>query len=381
MRKKVLMFSFFAFVQLFLPLNVSSESSVKIGVNLPLTGIYGALGESSRTSLNIAAEEINSAGGMLGRKIEYVFLDNKGDPDLARGAYSNLLRDRQVALTIGGIGISDILSIEPIALREKSIYVTPTPVSKYFKAIVNPWLFYAADDPTARADVLAKKLLETVKGKITIIAPKGPLEEEVARHLEKKFAAEHKTSNIILFEIGTKDFSPYFSDLLKRKPEGLVFISFRRESQIGSLIKKSREVIKWPIIEGILAPESQVPFFAEFNGCLIPTFSPVNPPDQIQKFKTFSQKFREKEGQYPGYYPQYFYILIHLLADSVNKAGSLDAVKIRDALETYRRIEGPTGLVTIDSKTHRIFPKLYLGQVKEGQIVYVTGPHGWGEGY
>ena len=89
---------------------------IKIGAMGPLTGDLAIYGTAVDNGIKLAVEEINAAGGILGKQVECTFLDEKGDSTEAVNAYNRLVQNEQVVAIIG-----DVTSTPSIAVAQASV--------------------------------------------------------------------------------------------------------------------------------------------------------------------------------------------------------------------------------------------------------------------
>ncbi|MBC8412836.1 MAG: ABC transporter substrate-binding protein [Nitrospira sp.] len=91
---------------------------IKIGIILPLTGSHTSFGEIEKNSFELAAEEINNAGGINGRELTLLFEDTQGKPDAARAAVEKLITQDQVVMLGGGYSSSVTYAVAEVVLRK-----------------------------------------------------------------------------------------------------------------------------------------------------------------------------------------------------------------------------------------------------------------------
>ena len=103
---------------------VSETETIKIGGLAPLTGSLAIYGVTTTNGANLAIDEINKNGGILGKKVEYITLDTKGDSTEAVMAYNKLI-DRGVSAIIGEITSKPSLAVAEIAAQDNMPMITP----------------------------------------------------------------------------------------------------------------------------------------------------------------------------------------------------------------------------------------------------------------
>ncbi len=99
---------------------------VRIGSSLALTGPLGATGLVHKLAAEIAIEQINKRGGLLGRPIEWILRDDQSRPDVARTIYEQLLTVEKVDLIVGPYGTQNILSAMGVAQRYNKVLLHNT---------------------------------------------------------------------------------------------------------------------------------------------------------------------------------------------------------------------------------------------------------------
>ena len=105
--------------------------TIKIGAMGPLTGDLSIYGTAVDNGIKLAVEEINAAGGILGKQVECTFLDEKGDSTEAVNAYNRLVQNEKVVAIIG-----DVTSTPSIAVAQASVQDgsnPPLPLSRLIR--------------------------------------------------------------------------------------------------------------------------------------------------------------------------------------------------------------------------------------------------------
>ena len=102
------------------------EESVRLGVIGPLTGDYSLYGTAVRDGAQLAVDEINAAGGVLGRDLELFAYDSQGDPTLGVNAYNKLVTDDEIHALIGGTFSGVTLAVKELAVQDNIPVLSPT---------------------------------------------------------------------------------------------------------------------------------------------------------------------------------------------------------------------------------------------------------------
>jgi branched-chain amino acid transport system substrate-binding protein len=119
----------------------AQDSTIKIGVNQPLTGAVAASGNMVTAGARIAAEEINAQGGVLGKKLQLVIEDNKSNPTEAAGVAEKLITRDKVPALIGAWSSTYTLAVMPKLLEYKVPMIVETSSADKITMLGNPYVF------------------------------------------------------------------------------------------------------------------------------------------------------------------------------------------------------------------------------------------------
>jgi branched-chain amino acid transport system substrate-binding protein len=104
-------------------MNDHDGASIKIGYSMSLTGPLGANGQSARLAHEIWAEDVNARGGLLGRSVQLVCVDDGTDGSKVAGIYASLLDVEKVDLVVGGYGTNTIAPAMPLVIERQRYFV------------------------------------------------------------------------------------------------------------------------------------------------------------------------------------------------------------------------------------------------------------------
>lgn len=107
-------------------IQAGAQESIKVGIILPITGDKAKFGEIEKKSFEMALEEINAAGGINGKKLEFIFEDDTGRPDVARSAAEKLITKDKVVMLGGGYGSSETFAISGVAQQNRIPFLVAT---------------------------------------------------------------------------------------------------------------------------------------------------------------------------------------------------------------------------------------------------------------
>src|ERR1700752_946430 len=98
-------------------------TNIRIGYSLSLTGALAANGQTARLAHQIWQEDVNSKGGLLGRDVELICIDDRTDAKSVAGIYRKLLTHNKIDLLLGGYGNNSISPAMPVAMENEKFFV------------------------------------------------------------------------------------------------------------------------------------------------------------------------------------------------------------------------------------------------------------------
>ncbi len=225
---------------------------IKIGVLLPLTGHQANFGTMEKNSYELAKAKINNAGGIAGRKLEFVYEDDTGKPDVGRAGAEKLINVNKVPLISGGYSSSVTFAAAAVAQQYKTPFLVNTgSVDKItqpeaFNLTTNDgdkFYIYRMNPPVSEyASGLESLLSEVVKPKsVYIIHESSAFGTKGAKSFAKTATKLGiKVLGTQSYSSGTVDFKPLLLNVKKAKPEMVYMISYVMDASL--LMKQSREL-------------------------------------------------------------------------------------------------------------------------------------------
>ena len=351
---------------LLLPTSARAADDIAIGSIHDLSGGLDIYGKPMVDALNLAIEEQNAAGGLLGKKVRLVSYDPQSNMQLyTQFAQQAALKDK-VAVVMGGITSASREVIRPVLGRAKTLYFYNT---QYEGGVCDRGIFCTGVTPAQTVGKLVPYAMKKFGKKIYVIAADYNY-GQITSQWVKKFAQENGGSTVAIefFPLDVTNFGPTISKIEAAKPDmlfsalvGGAHISFYRQWAAAGLNKKI------PLASSTfgVGNEQIVLSAEEADGYLLAYnyFQSIATPGN----KAFLDRFQKRFGaDYPnvtelacGTYQGF-----KLWAEGVKKAGSIEIGKVTTALESGISIEGPSGKVSIDPATHHCVLNVSLAEVK-----------------
>ena len=228
----------------------AQAEAIRIGHLTPLTGFLGTLGEYAVMGIKLATEEVNAAGGVMGRKIELVMEDSV-NPQTASAKAERLVERDKVAMIIGEISSASALAIGQVANRMKTVFINTGANSDALRGVsCNQYMFHIEAANSMYVEGVGSYLLRDnlVKGKkwYTLTADYA-FGHDLAR-VAKKFLEKHGGQLVgdELVPTDVTDFSPYLLKIRQAQPD--IVASNLAGNQITNFLKQYNEYgLKFPV--------------------------------------------------------------------------------------------------------------------------------------
>jgi branched-chain amino acid transport system substrate-binding protein len=324
------------------PIKIGEINSFS-GIGAPFTGPY-------RQAVELAVEEVNARGGVLGRKIEVVFRDDKGQPAEAVKHAQELVTGDKVAL-ISGTFLSNVgLAVSDWARQNKTLFVAAEPLTEAITwSKGHDHVFRVRPNTYQQGRMLAEKAGRTKYTKWATIGPNyeyGKRAWETFRDRLKQLKPEMQVVGEHWPTLGKLEAGPFVTAILNQNPEALYvslfgsdWLAFVREGQKRGLFQKT-------FVVGILLgePEYIDPLKTEAPEGMLVTGYPWYDID-IPAHKDFVARFTKKYDRSPVLGSLVGYITYLSIFEAIRKASSTDTDKVVAAFRGLR-VETPIGPIS-----------------------------------
>jgi branched-chain amino acid transport system substrate-binding protein len=323
--------------------------TVKIGLSAPITGNYAEYGENFKYATQMAADKLNSTGGIRGKKVELVVMDSKGDPKEAALIAQNFVQNKDIVAEVGDFSSTCCLAAAPIYERGGLVQLSPTSSHPDF-AKSGQYMFGIVGTQDAEGPFNVKYIAQSyLKMKSVAIIY---INNDWGVVTKDKFvtAAKKKKLKVTMeqpFFDGEKDYNATLTKLRQSKPDGIYIAAMYNEA---SLICRQINKMGWKV--KMLAPSS---VFSEklleiggsaVEGLATNTFFALNDPEP--KVQEFIKEFNKRAKRDPNLHAACAYDSMMILANAIKKTG-FDRKAIRDALAKTKGYKGVTGTLTFTS--------------------------------
>ncbi|WP_057911605.1 ABC transporter substrate-binding protein [Peribacillus muralis] len=351
--------------------------TIKIGVNLELSGGVASYGQSIAEGLELATEEINKEG-IDGKKIKLIKVDNKSEASEATSGAIKLTSQDQVAAIVGAATSTNSIAQVQIAQDNKIPVISPSgtsPEITFSKDKLNDYIFRTSFIDPFQGTVAANFATNEIKAKSAAIYIDSA--SDYSKGLADAFKEQfEKNGGKIVAEEAyiakDTDFRSTLTRLKSDKPDFIFLPGYYEEA--GLIVKQARETgLDVPFMggDGWDSPKLvEIAGAKALNDTYITNhYSSGDPDKKIQNFvSAFKAKYKDKS---PDAFNALGYDTGYFLADAIKRAGSADSTKIKEALEKTKNLQLVTGTFTLDEK-HNPIKSATILEFKEGKQVFNT---------
>ena len=357
----------------------TASAKIPVGLNVELSGGAATYGADVRDGALLAIEQINAAGGVLGKQLEPIVRDNKSAADEAL-TISSALVGQNIVAQIGPATSGDVAGSTPIMMEKKIPLISPSATALNVTvdektSKVKDYIFRVCFIDPFQGTLMAQFASTTLKAQNAVIYKDSSTDyaKGLAEYFKKTFEANGGT---IVAEEGfvkdDRDFKAVLTKIKSKKPDFIYVPGYYPE--VAPLIKQARDL-------GITAPiggsdgwvsDDMVKVAGASN--LNNTFftSDFSAEDQDAKVVKFVGDFKAKyNDKVPNSFNALGYDCVLLLVQAIKDAGEATPEKIKDALANVKDFAGVTGKMTIDANHNPVKAGIII-EYKDGKQLLKT---------
>lgn len=348
---------------------------IKIGAILPLTGPVGVSGQAMQKGYTLALQEINR-NPPLGRRVEIVVEDDRGDPPTAAAAFLKLVNRDRVDVLVGGLQSATSIAVGAQVLQHPILMAWTGAAFPGFEQMLKDadWFFHYHPWQYNNADSTWGFLKAAGVRTATLVVEDGPFGSSAVDEAGA-FARRHGITIVSseTFKTGSPDLTPMLTKVKVANADAMVFVGF--DQDLVPLATQSRQVGYSPKL--ILAAPPSWPIGFEklaagnyFAGMALWTAENGHPAS-----RRYVQRYREQFNEEPSsYWGPLAYTNLITVADAIRRAGSLDLGKLTAAMKATD-YEGPIGIRLTFKRSiygkNQGFTKLIAFQWQNGKQVAI----------
>lgn len=321
----------------------ASGDAIKIGALMPMTGDLQAFGETSLNGVNLAVEQINAAGGVLGQPIEVSIGDTQTAAQPSIDAAQKLVSIEDVVAIVGALSSGNTIPVaESITKSSKVPQVSPASTSPVISTLADDdFLFRTVPSDAFQGVALAQVAREQGLENVSIIYVNNDYGQGLADSFQAAFEAQGGTiSGSVPYEKGQASYRGELQQLAADGAEALLLIGYP-ENGI-TILKQSLEegfFDRFVFTDGMKAPEVIEAIGAEV---LEGAFGTVSQSDtESEAYTRFTNAYEEMYGELPPKpYIDTSYDAMMILALAIQQAGSTEGPAIQQAIRSVANAPG-----------------------------------------
>lgn len=332
--------------------SATNANEILIGEYGSFTGSEATFGQSTSEGLKLALDEQNAAGGIKGKPIRLISLDNQGKPEEAAAAVQRLITQERVVAVVGEVASSRSLAAAPVAQQYKVPMISPSSTNPKVTE-VGDYIFRVCFIDPFQGLVMAKFARNELKNsKVAILRD---VKSDYSTGLADVFKAEFtKMGGEIVgdesYQSGDTDFKAQLTQLKGKKPEAIFIPGYYTE--VGLIARQARQLgIKAPLLGGDGWDSEKLSELGQdaIKGSYFSNHYTTESTDK--RVTEFIEKYRKKyNGKTPDGLAALGYDAGKILFAAMERAPDATSKSIRDEIAKTKDFTGVTGMITIDAQ-------------------------------
>lgn len=349
----------------------ANANEVVIGGLAPLTGAASIYGIAVTNAIELAVEQVNADGGVLGKQIKYIPYDTKGDSTEAVNAYNKLVQNDKMIALIGDVTSTPTIAVAPNAVRDGIPMITATGTAEDI-TLAGPNVFRACFTDPFQGDLMAHYASNKLGAKTAAIIYN--MADDYSLGLAETFEATAKELGLEIvakesYTTNDVDFKSQLTNISKKSPDVLFVPVYYQD--VALIAVQARQIgIKAAMLggdgwDGVLEQIGADNALAVENSIFCSQYSAESEDAALQKFLA---DYREKYSADANMFAVLGYDALHIMVQAIEEAGSTDSQAIIDKL-TGIKYTGLTGEITYDENRNPI-KQAAITAIKEGKYSF-----------
>jgi len=350
-----------------------AEAPIKVGLISPLTGAWTVYGKAHSAGFELAVDEINAAGGVLGRKIEIIVGDSKTEPRIVVEQANRLIRQEGVDFLAGTFSSAERNAAGPVVASANKVLLYPTfyegQEQKYYPGVCNKNIFMFGPEPTQQVWPHMEYMTKQFGKKFFMIGS-----DYVWPRVTNEFTKEKlkELGGEVVGEVYIPFNTPQYESALRQirdaKPNiifhtltGSDTVNFRKQFVAAGM---NKEFALWTVddeevVTTGLGPDVSAGAFVSFD-----YFMSIKNPNN----EAFLNRFRAKFGKdtLMNTVGVAMYNAAHMAALAITKTGKVTTEGLRDGLKDLEYDKAPQGEVKMRGLDNQMVLPSYLMKVRQG---------------
>lgn len=353
------------------------NKTVKIGVNMELSGAAAGYGNAQKQGIELAVSEINKKGGIdvngQKKKIKLIVRDNKTAIATSASVAAQLTNKDKVAAIVGpattNAGTAEIPNITKAKVPSVSPSATDPNYTLQKNGKVQPFVFRACYQNNFQGSSAAKFVMKNIKAKRVAVYTDNS--SDYGNGLAKAFKKAYKGKIVDsqTFSEGDKDFNAVLTSFKAKKVDAIYVPGYYTE--VGLIIKQARQIgIKVPIIgsDGMADPKlAQIAGAKNASRIYYTTPFSTQVAAKDPTASKFMQNFKKRYHEEAPTFSALAYDAVYMIKEAIENEKSDDSAKIAKGLSNIQKFTGVTGKINVD-KNHNPEKPLAVEELINGKV-------------
>jgi len=352
--------------------NSTASDTIKVGEYASMTGGRATFGVSSHEGTVLAIDQINAAGGVLGKKIELITEDDLSKPGEPATVVNKLIARDNVIAILGEVASSASLEAAPICQQNKIPMISPASTNPDVTK-TGDYIFRVCFIDPFQGTVMANFATKTLKAKRVAVFTdvKNDYSKGLAKYFKERFTANGgEIVSELDYNAGDKDFKAQLTTIKAANPDAVFVPGYYTE--VGIIATQARQLgLNVPLFGGDGWESEDL---LKIGGDAVEGnyFSSHYHPDVGSDLcRKFVADYRTRyNGKTPDTMAALGYDSVLVLADAIKRAGTTDGAKLRDAIAATKNLPAVTSTITLNENRDPIKAAVII-QIKNGKFEYL----------
>ncbi len=350
----------------------ATGDTIKIGGLAPLTGDVSVYGVAVDNGVKMAVEEINADGGVLGKQIEYIVYDEKGDATEAVNAYNKLVQSDNVVAIIGDVTSKPTLAVAQQAAKDKIPLITASGTAENITQ-AGENIFRACFIDPFQGELMASYASKKLEKKTAAIIYN--ISDDYSKGLYEAFEAAAGDLGIEVVQVegygkGTVDFKAQLTNIKSKNPD-VIFLPVYYQDVALIAVQAKELGIEAQFLgadgwDGVIGQVDESNMDAVNGAYFCSQYSAQSDDPDLQAFLS---KYKETYGMDASQFAVLGYDAMKMLAQAISEAGSTDSAAITSAMAAID-FTGLTGHMTFDENRNPV-KSAAITQIDNGEYKFI----------
>ena len=349
----------------------ATGDTIKIGGLAPLTGDVSVYGVAVDNGVKMAVEEINADGGVLGKQIEYIVYDEKGDATEAVNAYNKLVQSDNVVAIVGDVTSKPTLAVAQQAAKDKIPLITASGTAENITQ-AGENIFRACFIDPFQGELMASYASKKLEKKTAAIIYN--ISDDYSKGLYEAFEAAAGDLGIEVVQVegygkGTVDFKAQLTNIKSKNPDVIFLPVYYQDVALIAVQAKELGIeaqflgADW---DGVIGQVDESNMDAVNGAYFCSQYSAQSDDPNLQAFLS---KYKETYGMDASQFAVLGYDAMKMLAQAISEAGSTDSAAITSAMASID-FTGLTGHMTFDENRNPV-KSAAITQIDNGEYKFI----------